>query len=169
MRLYTAFVVLFLFSTPIARALDTEVSRSSLRGLKGVAVVIEELPTESEQNGLTVSAIRTDVELKLRQAGIVVAPLLDPATAGDAALMVDVGILPDSNVNVPIWSFSIQVSLGQNAALLRDPSIFLPLATTWGVSGFGSVGKQNLRSVRDFVKDLVDKFINAYLTVNPKK
>jgi hypothetical protein len=42
-------------------------------------------------------------------------------------------------------------------------------ATTWSVTAVGTVGRENLRNIRDFIKDDVDKFVNAYLSVNPKK
>ena len=160
MRLCTAFVVVSLISTPTAHALDNEISRRSLRGLKGVQVIVESQKPEVEQNGLMTGAIQTDVELKLRQAGI---PVSD---RGDAGLIVGVSVLTSSD---GLWPFMITVELDQTTALSRDPSIFLPAVPTWDVRVFGHVGKQNVRSLRDSVKDLVDQFINAYLTVNPKK
>jgi hypothetical protein len=39
---------------------------------------------------------------------------------------------------------------------------------TWSVSSVGTVGRDNIRRVRDFIKDFVDQFIHAYLAVNPK-
>jgi hypothetical protein len=163
MRLYTAFVVLFLLLAPIAHAIDSEDTRSSLRGLKGVEVIIDLSPRpEVEQNGLTASAIRTDVELKLRQAGI---PVL-ATEGGNPWLGVIINVLPSSGT---IWPYVITVELRQSAFLLRDSSILALGTVTWSVGSFGGVGKQDLRSVRDDAKDQVDKFINAYLAVNPKK
>lgn len=163
MRLYTAFAVLFLFSVPIAHAIDSQDTRSSLRGLKGVEVIIDLSPRpEAEQNGLTTSAIRTDVELKLRQAGI---PVL-ATEGGNPWLGVIVNVVPSSGT---IWPYAITVELRQNAFLLRDSSILALGTVTWSVGAISGVGKQDLSSVRDVVKDQVDKFINAYLAVNPKK
>lgn len=45
----------------------------------------------------------------------------------------------------------------------------MPFASTWDVGVFGDVGKFNVRSLRDNVKDKVDEFINAYPAANPKK
>ena len=133
MRLYAACIfVFFLFASP-GRAGDDEKSRMSLRGLKGMQVVVEHLEPEVEQHGLTTSALQTDVELKLRQAGI---PMLDRA---------------------------------HNDVLVRDPSIVVPIAQTGRVGSFGHVQRLEVRGLRDNVKDYVDKFINAYLAVNPKK
>jgi hypothetical protein len=161
MRLYTAFIALFVFCAPITRASDDEFSRRSLRGFRTIQVVIDAPPPEAEQAGLTKSAIQTDVELKLRQAGIRV---LDQTT--DVPwLHVAVFVIPSSDSN---WPYAIEVELCQGVTLTRDPSISLIGTPTWSVGGYGSVGRQNVRSLREDVKDAVDKFINAYLAVNPK-
>ena len=49
---------------------DSEYSRPTLRGLNSVFVLVEEVDPEIERDGLTASQIKTDVELKLRLAGI---------------------------------------------------------------------------------------------------
>jgi hypothetical protein len=166
MGLYTALFVLFLLSTPLAHALDTEITRRSLRGLKGVEVTIENLPPDVEQNGLTVSVIRTDVELKLRQAGI---PVL-PASPGTATPYLYVNVSATLDRDRGIWAFVIRAELKQDAVSVRDPSVLLPGVTTWDVGTVGGVTKQSFRTLmRDDVKDLVDQFLNAYLSVNPKK
>jgi hypothetical protein len=51
-------------------ALDDEYSRESLRGLRGVHVIVEVLRPAVKKGGLTEAMIRTDTELKLRLAGI---------------------------------------------------------------------------------------------------
>ena len=50
------------------KALDHSIA--SLCGLEGVGVVIEGLPGETTQAGLTENQLKTDIELKLRLAGI---------------------------------------------------------------------------------------------------
>jgi hypothetical protein len=162
MRIHTAFVVLFLLSAPIAHASNNEFSQLSLKGLKGVAVIIEDLKPEIEQNGLTVTAIQTDVELKLRQAGIPISA----TGAGNPSLHISVNILQSTSAILP---HVITIELRQTVFLTRDPSIIVPGAATWDVGVFGQVPKLNVRSLRDDVKDLVDRFINAYLAVNPQK
>jgi len=61
------------------------------------------------------------------------------------------------------------VELKQNVRLDRDPSMWLPGVTTWSVDAVGTVGREKLRNLRDGIKDYVDRFINAYLSVNPKR
>ena len=162
MRFYTAFATLLLFSAANARAADDEFGRLSLRGLKGVVVLVSPLPVEVEQNGLMASAIQTDVELRLRQAGI---PILN-STRRSPALIVGVDILTYSDGT---WPFLIGVAVSQSVILSRDPSILLPSVETWNENIYGSLGRKNVRSLRDHIKDSVDKFINAYLAANPKK
>ena len=168
MRLYAAFIALYLFSPLVAHADDDELSRPTLRGLQGVGVLIENLRFEFEQNGLTRSAIQTDVELKLRQAGI---PVLSRdmllQSAGKPYLYVQVSVcIASSDLSC---AFHISVELRQNARLERDPNIYSSVST-WSTLGLtGTVEKMNVRMVRDSVKDQVDQFINAYLAMNPKK
>lgn len=166
MRLYAGLAALYLFWPLAVHADDTERSRRALRGLKGVGVVVDGLKPEVEQNGLTASAIQTDVELKLRQAGIPVLDSDESGKAGSAILEISVSVLTSSDGRS---AYMITVGLDQDANLVRDPSIFTALATTWQVGVLGSIGRPNVRSLRDVVKDLVDKFINAYFAVNPKK
>jgi hypothetical protein len=163
MRLFAALVVPFLFSAPIVHADDDENTRPSLRGLTGVAVIIEDLKPEIEQNGLTLSAIRTDIELKLRQAGIPIIGLVN--IPGKPFLHISVDVLRSDR---PTWPYAIRVELRQMVSLTRDPAISMHTAT-WDVGSYGTIAKQNLRNLRDSAKDLVDEFINAYLAVNPKK
>jgi hypothetical protein len=100
--------------------------------------------------------------LKLRQAGI---PVLD-LNLGEAYLDIFLQLIPASD---GLWPYTIKVEVFQEVALVREPSIVVPLAVTWSVGSYGRARKQEVRNLRDNVKDLVDKFINAYLAVNPKK
>lgn len=66
-----------------------------------------------------------------------------------------------------LWAFRIDVGLEQAVRLARDPKA-QGFAVTWRLGSFGTVGADKVRGVRDIVKDLVDEFVNAYLSVNPK-
>lgn len=152
-------VMVLLVAANAATAVDAGFSRASLKGLKGVQVLVEPLQTEVEQGGLNKASIQTDVELKLRQAGITVL-----TEEGTPYLYIDVNTSSGS-----LYAYFVGVKLCQTVRLDRDPSIQVLLATTWDVGEVGTVGRVNLRSIRDRIKDLVDMFINAYLSVNPKK
>jgi hypothetical protein len=149
----------------VAAALDIEDSRQLLKGLKGVHVVVEELKADVEQSGLTKTAIQADVELQLRQAGIPVLSLDEYLkTPGHPYLHINLsGSLRDV-----LYVYSFRVELRQVVRLYRDLSIFCYGIPTWGVGSVGRVGQENMPRVRDYIKDDVDKFISAYLSVNPK-
>ena len=138
--------------------------RATLRGLKGVEVLIEDLPPQMVEDGLPAKQIHTDVELRLRTAGI---PVLSGKEAlkarGSPYLYVRVScVLSDEG----LYSFSLEVELRQTVVLERNPSIAATGIPTWSVGLVGSIGRSNLRQIRANVADYVDQFTNAYLSVN---
>jgi hypothetical protein len=156
-----------LVAASAANAQNDEISRQSLKGLKGVFVLVEPLRAEVEKGGLNKTSIQTDVELKLRQAGTTVLTEAEShAVPGGPVLYVNVNA--QSSQNGLTYAYSIRVELNQDVRLDRDPSIRIIGATTWSVAGVGTVGRDNLRDIRNSTKDRVDEFINAYLSVNPK-
>ena len=158
MRLCSALIVLFLLSTSNTRAQDDESSQRSLKGIKGVQVVVDLSPGIEDDSGLTTIGLRTDVALKLQQASI---PVL---TTGDPQLYVGIKILASGDKS--IWPYLVTVELRQPVALTRDPSILVPRAVTWYVVRWGDIGKENLRRLRNEVSDTLDMFIGNYFDVN---
>ncbi len=53
----------------VAAAGDTESQRKTLAGLQGVTVNIVPIDPQIERDGLSMSAIQTDIELRLRPRG----------------------------------------------------------------------------------------------------
>jgi hypothetical protein len=163
-RLTTIYLVTMLLmllvaiSSPAVRADDTALSRATLKGITTVFVVVESLDDDARKIGLTEEAIQTDVELKLRLAGMGVATN-GVAVPGDTYLYVNVGVLP------PVAA-SIQVALEQNVLLQRNGELAFG-ATTWTLHG--EITNPTPQRIRDFTRDLVDRFLNAWLSVNPKK
>jgi hypothetical protein len=156
---------LLLCSLPRAAASDSEIDRASLKGLKGVFVLVEELSPPEEQAGLKTADIQNDSEEKLKAAGI---PLLSKAqdidTPGMPTLYISVSVA--SSPATDLWPFSIDVNLEQQATLKRNPDTFVPTAITWHVGSIGAVDKSNIRSIRERVNEQVAKFVNAYFKVN---
>jgi hypothetical protein len=140
-----------------------------LKGLTGVCLVVEPLNDDLEQAGLHKADIRTDVQRKLQQAGIRVLTLQEGmGTTGMPLLYIHV--LTHKNARVPLYAFAITVELKEDVALRRNPQIIVITATVWEVGQYaGLVGQDKIPELRDYVKDLVDEFCNAYLTANPKK
>ena len=140
-----------------ALAADESVERQTLKGIKTVAVHVEALRPEVEGDGLTQAQIKADVEQRLREAGIQVN---DAATA---TLIVNVNAVLVGQ-GAPVYAVSAQVDFEQDVVVrgLDAP------ASTWSIGGMAAVGRANLPMVRDLVRSKVDKFIDAYFSVNPK-
>lgn len=145
-----------------AMAGDNEYSRASLNGIEGVRVLIEDFEEHEKSAGFDTRTFQTDVELKLRLAGIKVLTekeWLD--TIGAPRLYLNVNTLnPIAGKNSP---YRIGLEFKQSVRLVRDSSIWVSGATTWSD---GYVGNGGITYVRDSVKDNVDRFINAWLSVN---
>ncbi|MGH2359408.1 MAG: hypothetical protein ACRDGM_02550 [bacterium] len=143
-----------------------ELDRETLRGLQGVYVLVEHLEPTIERDGLRRDQIRTDVELRLRQAGIPVPTEEERLrTPGTPYLYIRVASHSDSGLH----AFHIAVELRQAVLLERNPAKFVGARTTWEFIGaVGTVGSSKVRKLREVIADAVDEFINAYLTVNPR-
>lgn len=93
-------------------SLESEVE--SLKGLTGVTVLEENLSAEAEQDRLTRAAIQTDVEVKLRLAGIsVLTSAQGLQTPGEPFLYVRVNAMKVSPTALNSYAYSIHVSLRQ--------------------------------------------------------
>ncbi len=156
---------------------NQEDARSTLKGLKGIGVIVS-FETEEMRNlnkiGLTKEIIQADVELQMRSAGINVISKKEDIR--------DVSGFPQLVVQIVGYStltkgdkakgiaFFIQTELNQRVLLVRNPDINA-LAGTWANSivGLGYTDESIAADIRNGVKDCVDAFIKAYLSVNPKK
>jgi hypothetical protein len=138
---------------------NNKYSRESLAGIASLGVVVEELPTPATKLGLTKEAIQTDVELKLRLAGMEV-----DSTNHAQYLYVEVNVLAANNRSNAV---NIHVEMAQAVTLHRDAAI-LTTAATWSISELAT-NVYTAQDIRDLIKDQVDRFLNAWLSVNPKR
>jgi hypothetical protein len=158
-------IVAFAVAATAVASNDDKTSRQSLKGIKEFYVLVEPLHQEVEQKGLTESLIRTEVELKLRQAGIRIVPLDEGRKiSGRPYLYVNTNVYRDTS---GLWNFNIDLGVWQAVRLDRDTSIQLD-APTWSVSAIGLVGADKVGGIRNQINDYTDRFINAYLSVNPR-
>jgi hypothetical protein len=89
-------------------------------------------------------------------------------TPGMPSLEVELGTFKGNQSPIQeIYSYSLNVSLDQIVNLTRDPQVSVD-ASTWWTAKVGVVGAAKLNELRNAVNDHVDKFINAWLSVNPK-
>ncbi len=133
-----------------------------LKGLKTVAVDIRIDQTVVE---LKEADFRTDIELKLRMAGVRVVPM-NGAESRDGTLRIDL-IAVEDNAKI-MYSYGIRVDFSQRMVLpsRSDTSIF---STTWSRWMVGLGGKKKAPPVmKETVRAFVDEFINDYLAANPK-
>jgi hypothetical protein len=139
---------------PNLKAQNSRSSLASLAGITTLCVVIEDLPPGAVRLGLTKDTLQTDVELKLRLAGMRV------IASNQEALYVNVNTTADSA------AVNASIEVLQPMALVRAPRIVLGAATTWSIGKLATF--HTAGQVRDLVKDEVDTFLNDWLTVNPK-
>ena len=138
--------------------------------------MINEIPDEFKTAGLTEKKIRTDIELKLRLAGIKVLPTVQMTLINgeqeDRSILyfsphLDVYIFGGKTACLGgSYLFFVQISFKQMALIKRDPNISL-LLTSWEVRPAIGV-RRSIDKIRQTVKDQVEEFLNAYLSVNPK-
>ena len=156
-------VLCLCFSLTNGHGEDNEESgRPSLRGLKAVWVDIDIAQPADAQIKLDTAELRTATELKLRMAGIKVAPNY---TQADSILILAI----TSAFAMPTGYYSrLDLSLGQPVRLRRDPGVS-HFAKTWNVGYliYASNGKYR-ESVVSSVGLMCDQFVNAYLSVNPR-
>ena len=167
-------VLALLLVSPRSIADDTRYIAKSdaeiLHNVKSICVLIEEISPEAQKDGLSKQAIQTDVELRLRQAGIKVIPFDEGAKSsveGGSTLYVVVNCLKMRDL--PVYAYSIDVELEDVVKLTREPHTTVFSAITWDRGSVGSVGALHIDSIRCTVKDMTDAFLNDYLKANPKK
>jgi hypothetical protein len=170
-RLLTTVAVLWVWGMFVyGGSAQTEMDRKSLGGLQGIGVVVEDLQPDAERDGLTKSQIKTDVELKLRQAGIRVLTIEESfKVPGSPYLYVNVNTSKNDVLYgaFSTYAFSLQVVLKQDVTLARDSDLKVS-ATTWETHTLGTVAANNLQDTRRVLGDVIDRFINDYLAENPK-
>lgn len=157
-------VLLGSFGEP--QAAEPSLTRFNLKGLTGVYVSVEGFGEAAQRAGLSESTIQTDVELKLRMAGIKVMTLEE----WDATRFQPTGGYFFVNITATHTrpgesaAFNVAIELREDVRLVRNGAL-VQLAATWSSA---AVGYGDIPHVRNSAKDLVDRFINAWLSVNPK-
>jgi hypothetical protein len=135
-------------------------NRATLKGIPAVKVVVAPTILEGEWDRLRTDELETDVERRLREAGIAVLP------SATEVLYIEVEARKTSGS--PRYACSTRVELLQSVSLVREPGLTV-FAPTWGLGRVEEVSAYNLRSLRVTVGELVDSFIQAYREQNPKR
>jgi hypothetical protein len=149
-------------------ALNSEMNRATLQGLRGVRVLVEDLAPEVEREGLLTDQLQKSVEGRLRSAGIRVLTQEEAVKApGEPYLYININI-NFAKGEEEVCSYSIDVALIQNVTLVRIPKQ-TSYAVTWSTGGVGLIGKKSLSELKGSVEEILDIFVKAFLSVNPKK
>ena len=171
-KLFLMLVAIFFFLAFLAgpaRAEDSDVSRSTLAGLQGVSVVVEELQPNvlkyAAKFGLSKAQVQQDAEKMLRDSGI-------PIVAGNDWLKMPGKPLLYININTheteKYWyAYDIKVELRQLATLDANPQL-KTLATTWSMNITGQANIGTLNVIRKDAGVMVGRFVQAWKAGNGK-
>ncbi|HUV05809.1 MAG TPA: hypothetical protein VMX94_11960 [Armatimonadota bacterium] len=140
--------------------------REPLCGLKGVYVLVENLPDDAKEF-TTREEIATWVELRLRTTGIPVLTLEEHWNViGWPTLYVSMNARKHDGNR---FTCNINLELNEQVRLTRPPYKTVT-GTTWADGALGGGSALGSREhVKDLILELVDNFANDYLAVNPKK
>jgi len=165
-RILCALFVL-LTTTGLARSqgIAARSTAETLRGLHGVHVVVEELAPAVRQAGLTAAGIKSAVEDHLVKKGVPILGLgeltMDPR--GPTLL-----IQLDFVVAEPVYFYNSQVQFFQNVTVdMGEGEIpSYASASTWQTSKVDKAGQFRIPTLAQEVIGQVDRFIDAYLSMN---
>lgn len=150
---------------------DSQYTRTTLGGLHGVYVVVGTLNPEIEGHGISTTVLKADTELQLRMAGIKVLSKKEwVKTKGGPVCYVEVSIVSDvalaDVLDFDLYAFEVTVEFNQDVVLVRNTAT-QALCRTWSTSYLGITN--SIPRIRDKVKKMVQRFIDAYLAVNPEQ
>jgi len=161
----TLVAILFLSQSGYTRAQNLEQSLASLRGVNKAGVIVEKVSQVLHDNGINEDDIRRDALEKLDFAGITV---LQDSTMhklpGAPYIYINIGAVKGKQDD--IYAVNLVVEFRQNVSLIRNPQLKYFGAATWSVSNIGIFSADKLKEIREFTKNLVEKFVKDYLKAN---
>jgi hypothetical protein len=161
-------LLLLLSLAVIASASDDKTDRATLKGIKSVCVVVE--GTDQAHSKLSKEQLQTDIESKLKQAGISI------DKSGTTCLYLNVRALQAigrqairrKEKPIPLYAIDVRLEFLQTVALTRDPAA-KTYAPTWSTANMATVASDDLgKTALEITKSLVDQFVTAYKSVNPQ-
>jgi len=146
--------------------LGSDTQHTTLKGIKAVTILVVGPGDDIQKEGLGKASIRTDVELKLREAGIEV--FLE-AKVDTPTFVVSVNAIVRSDDNT--YAYDLECELDDDVRMEnRSKNVVVLSAPIWKAAGvIGVVGGSRVSTIRDTIKDQVDKFLVDYLKANPKR
>jgi hypothetical protein len=152
-------VLLLAAALPVAAG-DAAIDRATLRGIKGVGVVIDTLDAEVVRIGLTANALQARIEKRLDHAGV-------PVTK-DAAEFVGLRIMQVHDKKGP-YGLCISAGVYQPVLLSRDHNVKTATAT-WDVQTVVVADPKLVQeAAMTSIDDLIEAFATAWKSANPKQ
>jgi len=157
--------IFIILTPPSVKAEYITDSKETLRGIKDILVVVKNFRQEAQEHGFTNDVIQKDVVSQLERAGIEVIPLKKFPTL-NPYLFIEVKTFCSG---LDLFAYSLLVSFKQLVYLGNNPDLSFD-AITWSKMVAGTASEKELeKTVRSSAKDLMDIFLNDYLSVNPKQ
>jgi len=142
---------------------DTPSQRATLRGIRVVKVVIEDLDPDLERDGVSEDQLLTDAELLLRQSRITVVEEYAPS---DGIVSVTIKAMKNRDQTGYAYALTLQFL----KSVVEQTTGKSALGVTWsGHEGTATVGVNRFAdSVRGSLRGSVNEFVTAIRKANPK-
>ncbi len=143
----------------LGAANDAPLDRATLRGLQAVGVVIDTLDKELAHENLTEDALQSRMEQRLQKAGI--------PPGKDANVFLGLRVTQVRGKRGPV-AVCLSIGLYQPVVLSRDKNIRSVTQTWEVVTTLMADSKVLFDASMSSVDELIDRFVAAYQSVNPK-
>ena len=135
-----------------------EDERENLTDIREINVVVENLTDDVEAAGLTRRALESAIERRLEGRQV---PLGNSRNAADLYVSVDTHLGATG-----LYAYCVEVAVQQLVTI--EGNQLRTLADVWDVGSLGTVGTANLPQVEQVVLQIVESFIEDYLSTNPQ-
>lgn len=132
----------------------------ALKNMRSVSVKVISL----DRAVLSDAQLQTQVELRLRRAGVPVLKECDPKTVCVPQVLVKLAVFQMKG-KVDLMTCVITIECNTIVAAVGQPDRRL-MATVW--TNENTIVALDNTTIREYIDDLVDEFANDYLSVNPK-
>ncbi len=164
---FLAVIVVWLTLLPFRiEAADSEQSRNTMQGIKGVHVIVEELQPNlqkyAKKQEISREKLQAQVESRLKASGIKVLARDEwLSTRGRPVLYLNINSHEYQKYQ---FAYDVSIELQQLASPDIAPSMKV-LATTWSAHITGAVAAGTARAINDRVEELISLFVRAYRSV----
>ena len=144
-------------------AVDDEPSRATLKGIKGVYIIVETFQPNfqdfAKKSGLTREQLEKHAHVRLNEAGIAVLSREEwLTTPGRPVLYINL----NTHEGEKYWfAYDVRIELQQIAVMEADPAM-KALVSTWSTNATGDINVSRLNRLEEEVARAVDLFVKAH-------